>query len=72
MIFLYLSSTLLVVATAFCITLLFDDCKQHLRLLAAIVLYYAEVAIVGRVLSLFGLIGHPLAWLLSELSLIHI
>ena len=69
MIFLYLSSTLLVVATAFCITLLFDDCKQHLRLLAAIVLYYAEVAIVGRVLSLFGLIGHPLAWLLSEFFL---
>ncbi len=69
MIFLYLLSTLLVVATAFCVTLLFDDCKHHLRLLAAIVLYYAEVAIVGRVLSLFGLIGHPLAWLLSELFL---
>lgn len=67
--FLYLVSTLLVIATAFCITLLFDDCKHHLRLLAAVVLYYAEITIVGRVLSLFGLIGDPLAWLLSELFL---
>lgn len=67
MISLYIFSTLLVIATAFCVTLIFDDCKHHFRLLAAIVLYYAEIVVLGRLLSLFGLIGNPLAWLLAEL-----